>query len=188
MDDIQSSKGKSSEEKDKMMELLRKFEEDSLRRDEEWSGDEDGEGDTETSELEEKLRGVDLGRHWLHTSHCVCFPADHPHLADSLSPDALLALLSPAQLATFQSTLADRTKVSALVDAEFEPDLPWWEVPDADAPEERNEEGSDDGDSEDERLSAKPELVPPDSLPPLRKVDGKVAVSPKLVYNVVAVL
>ncbi len=57
MDDIQGDKGKSEEEKHKMMELLRKFEEESLLQDEEGE-----EGDQEATELEDKLRGVDLGK------------------------------------------------------------------------------------------------------------------------------
>ena len=107
--------------------------------------------------------------------------------ADSLTPDALLSFLSPSQLASFRSTLADPTKVTALVDQEFDPNLPWWEVPDQEVPDELREMDNDDG-SDVGLESAKPPLVSPDELPPFRVVDGKAAVSPKLVYNVVAVL
>ena len=48
-----------------MMELLRKFEEESLAQDEEGEEEDGGEGggDLEAAELEDKLRGVDLGEH-----------------------------------------------------------------------------------------------------------------------------
>ena len=113
--------------------------------------------------------------------------------ADSLSPDTLLALLSPAQLAAFQSTLADPTKVTALVDQEFDPDLPWWELPESDVPfvdDARNHDDVDEDEAEADLTPppAKPPLLAPSELPPLRMVDGQVAVNGKLVYNVVAVL
>ncbi len=127
----------------------------------------------------------------IHPAFLLSFPhADSPsrNAADSLSSDALLSFLSPAQLAAFQATLADPSKATALVDQEFDPDLPWWELPDQEVPAELRDGDDEDDGGEPALGSAKPPLLSPGELPPLRLVAGKPAVSPKLVYNVVAVL
>ena len=49
-----------------MMDLLRKFEEDSLERDEEEGEGEGGEREAEAEELEDKLSGIYLGRSHAH--------------------------------------------------------------------------------------------------------------------------
>jgi hypothetical protein len=101
---------------------------------------------------------------------------------DALSPDDLLALLSPAQRAAFDMTLQDPTKVTALVAAEFQGELPWWE---------HKEEAAlaGEGDEELPEESVRPALLDERILPPLKLgADGKAVVSPQLVYNLVAVL
>lgn len=99
-----------------------------------------------------------------------------------MSPDDLLALLTPAQRATFDTTLQDPAKVTALVDAEFEGDQPWWE----------NENAGPSGDgaaSDEDEADMRPPFVDEQLLPPLKpNAEGKLLASPKLVYNVVAVL
>lgn len=104
--------------------------------------------------------------------------------ADLLSPDDVLALLSPAQRATFQQTLQDPSKVSALVSAEFQDEPPWWIKSEKarDVPEDSDE---DSGDDEQESL---PPILGDDQLPPLKTgPDGKI-LGHQLVYNIAAVL
>lgn len=110
-----------------------------------------------------------------------CHRADAATCLDALSPDDLLALLSPAQREAFDTTLQDPFKVTALVSEEFEGDKPWWEV----------REESSDAEDEDAELEefGRPPLVDGSRLPPLRlDAEGKVMVDAKLVYNIVAVL
>ncbi len=57
--DIRSEPSKTAEERRRIMELLKKFEEDSLKQDEVDDGEESD--DDETNELSKRLRGVDLG-------------------------------------------------------------------------------------------------------------------------------
>lgn len=95
-----------------------------------------------------------------------------------MSPEDVLALLSPAQREAFQQTLADPAKVSALVAQEFQEDPPWWTIP------KREEE---DGEEE-EKEEDLPPIVASEELPVLKVgADGKV-VGHQLVYNLVAVL
>lgn len=75
LDEIHSSKDKTGEEKKAMMEMLRKFEEDSLKQDEEGDDEddeEDAEGDAEREELERKLEGVDLGKYEALLEMSIC--------------------------------------------------------------------------------------------------------------------
>ncbi|KAL8276114.1 hypothetical protein RQP46_011496 [Phenoliferia psychrophenolica] len=160
VDEIRSAKDKTADEKRAMMDMLAKFEEQSAEQENADGEEEDEEElDEERRELERKLDGLDL---------------------DSLSPEDVLALLSPAQRATFQQTLQDPTKVSALVSAEFQDEPPWWIK--AEKPSVEDEES---GDEDGERL---PPLLSEQQLPPLKLgPDGKV-VGNQLVYNIVAVL
>lgn len=92
VDDIQGDKGKSEEERNKMMELLRKFEEDSLAQDEEGEGDDEGgEGggaDPEAAELAEKLRDVDLGKQDRSTDYSLVTMETIAVLTDPMPPRA----------------------------------------------------------------------------------------------------
>lgn len=154
-----------------MLDMLKKFEEDNLRLEED--GDEFEESDDEDRHaLEQRLMGMDLGQ----SNHChrVVAMADSL-VVDSLSPEELLELLSPAQRAAFDTTIQDQGRVSNLVEQEFRVDLPWW-----DASRRTGEEAT----SIQQR-----KLVDPQLLPPLKPTPaGKAATNPKLIYNVVAVL
>ena len=60
--DIESARDKTGEEKRAMLEMLRKFEEESLRAEErDGEGEEEEEGEQERRELEGRLEGLDLG-------------------------------------------------------------------------------------------------------------------------------
>ena len=88
-------------------------------------------------------------------------------------------MLSPTQRDAFDTTLRDPTLVSALVAAEFQPDLPWW----------INEE--EDIDEEEGVASpvARPRLIDVKVLPVLKLGDdGKMVARQELVFNIVAVL
>ena len=50
-----------------MMDLLKRFEDDSLDDGKEYSDDEGGGGDGDSDDLERRLEGIDLGE-------CCCFP------------------------------------------------------------------------------------------------------------------
>lgn len=101
-------------------------------------------------------------------------------LLDALSPDDLLALLSPSQREAFEGALQDPAKISALVNQEFQVEPPWWEL--------KNQVHNDDDDDDLTPSSMPPALNRP-SLPPLRlDAEGKPIVNPRLVYNIVAVL
>ncbi|ORY92916.1 hypothetical protein BCR35DRAFT_349217 [Leucosporidium creatinivorum] len=156
LEDIKAS-GKNEDEKKSMEEMLRRFEEESLQQEE--GDEEESEEDEEGEELRRRLDGVDL---------------------DSLSPDALIALLSPSQRQAFDSTLSDPTKLNALVSQEFEEDKPWWDAVDSRLEGEEEAEGVE---------TDRPPIVDAGRLPPMRlDADGKVVVPEKLVYNIVAVL
>ncbi|GAA5898471.1 hypothetical protein JCM6882_007785 [Rhodosporidiobolus microsporus] len=180
----------------RMMEMLRQFEEqqrelEKIQRGEEEDGEEEDD-DTEEGqarrkereELEKRLAGLNL---------------------DSLSPEDLLALLSPSQQAAFQSTLQDPTRVTKLVEEQFEGEEPWWIVEEerrvlremregarraareGKGEEEDGEEESDEEDEDEEDV--RPEMVDEGKLPPLKVgPDGKAVANPQLVFNVVAAL
>ncbi|GAA5938315.1 hypothetical protein JCM1841_006304 [Sporobolomyces salmonicolor] len=152
VDEIKTAEGKTGEEKRAMMDMLKRFEEENA--------DEDGpEGDEEREELEKRLEGIDL---------------------DALPPEELLALLSPAQQAAFNSTLSDPARVNALVMQEFQGEYPWW------IEEDQEEEELEDGEEPEVK---RPPMLEASPLPPLTVgEDGKVAVTEKLVYNLVAVV
>lgn len=100
-------------------------------------------------------------------------------MVDSLSPDGILALLSPAQRDAFDTTLRDPSKLSALVAAEFEAESPWWDTSDA----------ASSSSETIELQTERPEIVNVELLPPLKiGEDGKPMVTTKLVYNVLAVM
>jgi hypothetical protein len=176
LEDIKAS-GKNEEEKKSMEELLRRFEQENLQQEEE--GEEESDEDEEGEELRRRLEGVDLGESICSVS--LLAHADPSSPTDSLSPDALLALLSPSQRQAFDSTLSDPTKLNALVSQEFEEDKPWWE------PAESRSE-SEEAEVEGVKVD-RPPLMDAERLPPMRlDADDNVAVPEKLVYNVVAVL
>ncbi|GAA6028627.1 hypothetical protein JCM8097_007318 [Rhodosporidiobolus ruineniae] len=184
-----------------MLRMLREFEERQRELEELEQGDgeeeEDEEEDdteegrarrAEREELEKRLAGVDL---------------------DALSPDDLLALLSPQQQAAFQSTLSDPAQATKLVADQFEGDEPWWIVEEERkvlkelregakeaARKLRAEQGGDGGEveedgeeSEEEEEDVRPPTLDPAVLPPMKKApDGQQLAGAKLLYNVVAVV
>ncbi|GAA6015794.1 hypothetical protein JCM10207_008797 [Rhodosporidiobolus poonsookiae] len=198
----EDGEGKGAEQR-RMVEMLKRFEEQQRELEEleremkDDDGPEDDEDDTEEGrarrkereELEKRLEGVNL---------------------DALSPEDLLAYLSPEQQAAFQSTLQDPARVTRLVDEQFEADEPWWIVEEerkvlremveaskaaAKAQrangegEEEQENGEESEDEEEEDEPVRPLLVEPAKLPPLAKdAQGKPVVNQKLVFNIVAVL
>ncbi|BGP17660.1 hypothetical protein JCM10213_004644 [Rhodosporidiobolus nylandii] len=189
--------GAGEQDKQRMMHMLKEFEEQQRELEELEGEDADEDEDDseegrarrrEREELEKKLAGVNI---------------------DSLSPDDLLALLTPSQQSAFQSTLQDPTRVNKLVDDYFEGDEPWWIVEEerkvlkelAEASKqaaraEREKEGAQeqpeedaDEESEEEVEEVRPPIMDQGKLPPLPKgSDGKAAANPKLAFNVVAVL
>ncbi|GJN90213.1 hypothetical protein Rhopal_003212-T1 [Rhodotorula paludigena] len=191
--DLEADKGKSQGEKNKMLELLQKFEEQQRELEEiERAEKEDDEEDQspeavarrrEREELEKRLEGVDL---------------------DAVEPEQLLSYLSPAQQAAFEATLQDPTRVSKLVEDEFEGDEPWWVEEQElrmlkelrEASKKAAQEGgaptdafADSDDDEDDEHGVRPPVLLPEQLPPLKTgPDGRLIVSTKLVHNVVAVL
>ncbi|KAK4695655.1 hypothetical protein P7C70_g8512, partial [Phenoliferia sp. Uapishka_3] len=166
VDEIKSAKDKTGEEKKAMMDMLVRFEEQNKEAEERGSedGEEEEEEDGEREKLERRLEGVDL---------------------DSLSPEDVLALLSPAQRAMFQETLQDPAKVSALVSAEFMDEPPWW-IPTSKSTPAGDEDDEEESDEEEEDL--KPPMLREDQLAVLKSdPEGKV-VGHQLIYNITAVL
>ncbi|GAA5972138.1 hypothetical protein JCM11641_002511 [Rhodosporidiobolus odoratus] len=190
-------KDESEDEKKRMLRMLRDFEEkqrelEELDEGEESEEDESAEGQArraEREELEKKLAGMDL---------------------DTLDPDALLSLLTPAQQAAFETTLQDPMQVNKLVDDYFEPDEPWWIMAEerkvlkqmteaskkaAEVQRAEGEQGALDVGEEEEESDRegdevfRPVMLDEKKLPSLSKgPDGKAVANAKLVYNVVAVL
>ncbi|BGP41380.1 hypothetical protein JCM10449v2_005358 [Rhodotorula kratochvilovae] len=192
--DLQGDPQHADGEKNRMLEMLKKFEEqqrelEELER-EEAKGDEDELDQSpeavarrkQREELEKRLEGVDL---------------------DALPPDQLLSYLSPEQQAAFEATLQDPNQLNKLVEEQFEGDEPWWveeeelkmlkemrETSRRAAEEAGGEvDGPTSDEEEDEDLDVRPPVLLDEQLPPLRVgPDGKPLVSPKLLHNVVAVL
>ncbi|KAF4570952.1 hypothetical protein EYR36_001779 [Pleurotus pulmonarius] len=107
--DIRSEPSKTAEERRRMIELLKNFEEDSLKQDEVDDGEE-SDDDDETNELSKRLRGVDL---------------------DSTLPDDLWTLLTPTQQQKFLRAIQDPSSELAqqlLASEQIEKDTvsPWW--------------------------------------------------------------
>ncbi|KDQ25058.1 hypothetical protein PLEOSDRAFT_1078943 [Pleurotus ostreatus PC15] len=164
--DIQSEPSKTAEERRRMMDLLKKFEEDSLKQDDGDGDDSDGEGsDDETNELSKRLRGVDL---------------------DSTLPDDLWTLLTPSQQQKFLKALQDPSSELAqqlLASEQIEKDtvLPWWNDHNHGIPEPDGEHETELKDSLRYGEDPRPMPVPTRLVTP---VEG----GPSLVYNIVAVL
>lgn len=107
---------------------------------------------------------------------------------DTLTPEELLDLLSPTQREQFDTTLRDPVKASKLVDEEFEAEIPWWELSSINEVKEDRINELDEEEEEEEE-EERPSLIDTSLLPSLKiGEDGKAAVNPLLVYNVVAVL
>ncbi|BGP25788.1 zinc finger, HIT-type protein [Rhodotorula toruloides] len=186
-DDLNAEQENGGDEKKKMLELLRQFEEQQKELEEiQQAGPEDEETGPEAEtrrkerkELEGRIAGLDL---------------------DALPPEQLLSFLTPEQQAAFEATLQDPNRVNKLVEEEFEGDEPWWVVEqEAKLLKEmleasRNAEGSKTvvpGGEEDETDAeqVRPAPVPADKLPVLKVgPDGKAIANPNLFFNVVAVL
>ncbi|BGO92671.1 hypothetical protein NBRC10512_000011 [Rhodotorula toruloides] len=185
-DDLNAEQQNGGDEKKKMLDLLRQFEEQQKELEEiqrAASGDEEAGFDAEKrkkerKELEERIAGLDL---------------------DAFPSEQLLSFLTPEQQAAFEATLQDPNRVNKLVEEEFEGDEPWWIVEqEAKLLKEmleasRKAEGGDAADAEDENDQAdedvRPSPVAADKLPALKVgPDGKVIANPNLLFNVVSVL
>ncbi|EPT01274.1 hypothetical protein FOMPIDRAFT_1029983 [Fomitopsis schrenkii] len=115
--DIRGDKSKSAEQRQKTLELLRQFEEDSMNDDIFGLDDEDEEEDGD--DLERRLGGLDLG---------------------AASYDELWAALTPAEREKFTKALRDPDSELAqqLLNSEEIEKVrlaPWWEAPEDDASE-----------------------------------------------------
>ncbi|KAM0750353.1 hypothetical protein T439DRAFT_356985 [Meredithblackwellia eburnea MCA 4105] len=159
-EEIRSAEDKTMEEKQAMMDMLKRFEEQSAEMDEDEDSDEDDLEDEEREALEKKLEGLDL---------------------DSMSPEDVLALLSPTQRAAFEQTLSDPVKVTALVSAEFQNDSPWWSL----SEEESQKLDVSVSESGPRKI---PDMVDVSLLPPLKMGPDGQAAGQQLLYNLVAIL
>ncbi|GAA5907859.1 hypothetical protein JCM8208_001964 [Rhodotorula glutinis] len=197
----------SSADKNRMLDMLKKFEdqqrelEDMERQDELDNDDDEADQSPEAvarrkerQELEKRLEGVDL---------------------DAVPPEQLLSFLSPSQQAAFSATLLDPARLTKLVEDQFDGDDPWWVEEDelrvlkemretsrraareAGGRVDGEGEGEGDGagedeedeDEEDEDPQLRPPVLHPEQLPPLKVgPDGRPLVSPKLLHNIAAVL
>lgn len=204
-EDLRSDKDDESSETDKrqMLEMLKKFEDqqrelEEIRAQERGPAGEEEEDDDgpeaeaqrrEREELEKRLADVDL---------------------DSLPPEQILSLLSPAQQQAFTEALQVPTRVSKLVEEEFEGEEPWWtieqerkafdefrnakkEAMQAEGKAGGEDVGADVGTMEEEAEieweDVRPPLLDPKLLPPLKVgPDGKAIANPHLLHNIVAVL
>ncbi|KIJ34956.1 hypothetical protein M422DRAFT_262918 [Sphaerobolus stellatus SS14] len=114
-DEIRTAPNTSSEERKKMMEMLRRFEEES-QENEGILEEEDEEGEGENDDLARKLEGVNL---------------------DEADSNALWALLSPSRREAFLKAMKDPESELAqqlLASEELHRNLhkPWWESPSLD--------------------------------------------------------
>ncbi|KDQ51026.1 hypothetical protein JAAARDRAFT_199417 [Jaapia argillacea MUCL 33604] len=114
--DIQSSPSKTAEERLKMMEVLRRFEQDQLEGEHDLEDEEDeheeADGDEE-NDLAKRMRNIDL---------------------DSASPENLWSFLTPSQRTKFLSALTNPSSEltqQLLSSSALERELvePWWEAP-----------------------------------------------------------
>ncbi|KAK4049595.1 hypothetical protein OIV83_004093 [Microbotryomycetes sp. JL201] len=108
VNDIAAAPGQTQQQKQAMLDMLTRFESDSLDQDEldNTRGGYD--------ELASKFKDVDL---------------------DAMSPQELLQLLSPEDQAAFHASVASTASAEKLIAAEVAPELPWWEVEQLDVPE-----------------------------------------------------
>ncbi|KZT55819.1 hypothetical protein CALCODRAFT_484464 [Calocera cornea HHB12733] len=160
-DEIKSGPSRTAEEKRAMLEMLKRFEEQSAEQDEAGGSDEDEEGDEEEGGgLAAKLEGLDL---------------------DQADPEELWNALSPEQQAEFTRLLhnPDSEPARALLATASREDiiLPWWE-----ATPEDDEEGETS--SVGRRYGLPPALV---AVPEALVQAQKGRQGPPLVYNLLAI-
>ena len=209
-------------DKRQMLEMLKKFEDqqrelEEIRAQEGGPAGEEEEEDgpesearrCEREELEKRLADVDLGAYpvtrLLFVDGSTPLP-DTATRADSLPPEQILSLLSPAQQQAFTEALQDPTRVSKLVEEEFEGEEPWWTIeqerkafdefrnankeamrPDGKAGEESEGVEVMEEEPEIEWEDVRPPLLDPKQLPPLKVgPDGKAIANPQLLHNIVA--
>ncbi|KAF5316000.1 hypothetical protein D9619_006332 [Psilocybe cf. subviscida] len=115
--DIHAGPSKTAEERQRMMELLQKFEEAPAGKDQSLEDIEDGEEDGKEDDLVERLGAVDL---------------------DATSPDELWELLTPEERKKFMKAVNDPTSELArelLSSDQLDAEIikPWWEAPTVDA-------------------------------------------------------
>ncbi|KAI0363141.1 hypothetical protein BV20DRAFT_1007803 [Pilatotrama ljubarskyi] len=165
--DVKSAPSASVEEKRRMMDLLKRFEEDSLDESP-LLADSDNEDEEGTDDLHSRLQNLDL---------------------DSASYEELWAALTPAEREKFLRAINDPNSELAqqlLGSEELERERvePWWEAP-ADA--EPEDSSASSGGATARRHGAKPSIM---SIPePLIKQSSNNALSgPLLLYNICAVV
>lgn len=126
--------------------------------------------------------------------------------SDSLPPEQILSLLTPAQQEAFTEALRDPARVNKLVEDEFEGDEPWWvieqerkafeEFRDAnkaaaqrDEPDQEEAHAAAPEEPDVEWEDVRPALLDAGRLPALKAgPDGKAIANPHLLHNIVAVL
>ncbi|RDX50264.1 hypothetical protein OH76DRAFT_1555794 [Lentinus brumalis] len=165
--EVKSAPSASNEEKRRMMDLLKRFEEDALD-DSSLLGDSDNEDDDEGDDLQRRLQNVDL---------------------DSASYDELWNALTPAERDKFLRALQDpdselAKQLLASEVLEREQVEPWWEA--------QPELTSEDSDSTStpqaspRRHGTKPSIMPlPDPL--IKRSSEASTTGPLLLYNICAV-
>ncbi|EKM50170.1 uncharacterized protein PHACADRAFT_32993 [Phanerochaete carnosa HHB-10118-sp] len=164
--DIHTTPSKTAEERQKMMELLKRFEEDALNDDQAPLGDSDS--DEEDDDLASKLESMDL---------------------ENASHEEIWSALSPAQQDKFLKALNDPSSDLAqqlLTSEELEKQIeePWWERPSdlsglASDAHQRGTKGA--------RYGVRPEIT---SIPhaALNASAGAASMGPSLLYNIFATL
>ncbi|KAI0352088.1 hypothetical protein OH77DRAFT_1409888 [Trametes cingulata] len=165
--DVKSAPSASVEEKRRMMDLLKRFEEDSLDESP-LLADSDNEDEDDADDLHRRLQNIDL---------------------DSASYEELWAALTPAEREKFLRAINDPNSELAqqlLASEELERERvdPWWEAP-ADAEPEDSSASSSGATAR--RHGSKPPIM---SIPePLIKQSSNNALSgPLLLYNICAVV
>lgn len=131
--DIHAGPSKTAEERQRMMELLQKFEEAPAGKDQSLEDIEDGEEDGEEDDLVERLGAVDLGA-LPETLYESAISRGNP---DATSPDELWELLTPEERKKFMKAFNDPTSELArelLSSDQLEAEIikPWWEAPTVD--------------------------------------------------------
>ncbi|KAL1945141.1 hypothetical protein VTO73DRAFT_2761 [Trametes versicolor] len=162
--DVKSAPSAGTEEKRRMMDLLKRFEEDALD-DSPLLGDPDNDADEDADDLEGRLQNVNL---------------------DSASYEELWAALTPAERDKFLKALEDPNSELAqqlLASEELERERvnPWWEAPTA--------SGSEDlsGGEAERKDRTRPPPIMPIPAPLVKQAANNALSGPLLLYNICAV-
>lgn len=165
-DDIRTTPSKTAEERQKMMEMLKRFEEDAANVDQDFLEDED-EDDDENDDLASKLESMDL---------------------ENASYEEIWSALTPSQRETFLKALNDPSSELAqqlLASEELEKQIeePWWERP----PDISDNSNVLRSSTKSARYGTPPKIM---EIPPaaLNASTGAASTGPSLLYNIFATL